>query len=177
MVKHDVQSPGPVRHIPAPITPRTPRVQGLPKTKQEICAFISCPIAILLVLLSSALLQPFSGTYPPGAREFLLLCFIVSILLFVLGFGLLRQTRREFSRVFEVISSREEITIDSISNEAGVPYSRARIYVLQAILYKSVQGRLIDETFTSGKVVAERIDAHSVRCPNCGVEMDLPEED
>jgi hypothetical protein len=115
-----------------------------------------------------------SMTQPPGP-SLLLVGFFGCLVFSAAGILLLVQDGREASRVVKAITDRDGITLDTVSMETGVPLSRVRGHVLRGIALKKLKGRIIDEIYVS-KLIAERVDSDTVRCPHCGAELELTDE-
>jgi hypothetical protein len=92
------------------------------------------------------------------------------------GIALMWQERNEYRIIAEFLNSQDEVDFDRIYRETNIPPSRSRIYILRAIQASKITGRIIDERYVK-KLIAERIDSETIRCPHCKAEMMLPKEE
>ena len=100
---------------------------------------------------------------------------IIGLMLLILGVVLLRGSNRERDKVLEAVRGRDNVRLDVISAEAGVPIDRTRHHLTNLLSMKLIKGGIIDDVY-SASMKAERVDSTTVRCPHCDTELELPDE-
>ncbi|MHA2213797.1 MAG: hypothetical protein ACW992_11615, partial [Candidatus Thorarchaeota archaeon] len=154
------------RYVPAPVFLGAGRGAVAPVPGRfmcGVCAF-TCGIPMVAVLVIMLFLAPWPS---PTMYLLALLGFLGSLVATVVGILLFLQSNKESTKVVKAITDRDGITLDTISMETGVPYSRVRTHVLRGIATKILKGRIVDEMYVS-RVLAERNDSDTIRCPHCG---------
>ena len=140
--------------------------------QSSICV---CFLGLFLMTITGVLLFASPNT-PQDIYILLLLGFGSSIMLIIGGIVHLRKSSSDGRRVFNIISENEDISLESISRATGISISRVRKHIEWVIFLKQVTGRIVDDRYVR-KLIAERIDSDTVRCPHCKAELELSDHD
>ena len=161
-----------VPHVPSHVSARGGRAVSM-DNRQSIAACV-CTIGFMVFTLAAIFLI----MIPNVSQEIYILALLglfSGFILLIGGVMLLRRSSSDARRVYEIVSESEEISLESISRATDIPVSRVQLFIEMAIYAKQVKGRIIDGMYIE-KLVAERIDDSTVRCPHCHAELDLEDE-
>ena len=161
-----------IPHVPPHVFTRGGR--ALSTDNRQSAGACGCTMGFMLVPLTAIALFVIPNI-PPEIYILLLLGLIAGFILIIVGVMLLRRSSSDARRVYEIVSESEEISLESISRATDIPVSRVQLFIEMAIYAKQVKGRIIDGMYIE-KLVAERIDDSTVRCPHCHAELDLEDE-
>jgi len=100
---------------------------------------------------------------------------IIGVLLLVGGSIIFTGTARERRRIIQSLKGRDEISLDKLISETGIPYVRTKEYLTNFITAGLLKGQIVGDMYIA-HMKAEIIDSKKIRCPHCGTELELPEE-
>ncbi len=146
------------------------------QTNRECAGLCACGSGCFFVPISVVFL-----IYGPTAIDiavpgFDIFFVIISIILFAGGIIVFPKTVQEKRRIVKAIEGRDEVSLDTISTEANVPYERTKEYLTNFIKAGFLKGQIVDDMYIAS-LKAERIDSRTIRCPHCDTELELPDED
>jgi hypothetical protein len=78
--------------------------------------------------------------------------------------------------MFELLASRDEVSIDTLSRETGLPHSKIHDTLSRFIAAGLIKGTLDDGMFYN-KVTVEWVGPDTIRCPHCGKDVKVPEKE
>lgn len=159
------------------IIPHGRSSESLPLSGREWGSVFLCLAGFALIMAGAILISTPYYQHLPESEQFTHnLIFLIGLLVLIPAIGILCKTGREKKRVFTLLASRDEISLDTISRETGLPPSKVHDIISRYIDAGFIKGTLDDNMFYS-KVIVEWVGPDTIRCPHCGKDVKVPEKE